>query len=288
MGLFRTSRELHFGIYNQVPLHGKGRRMLYRVEKEVGRTIVNKVSKAFQWLSTCQGRTGLSSSCWALLSLQGVRTPPSGLPALLIEVSVFKFFTFPPFWSRSFSESIPDQESGFLVSVAFCPAIPGKIFPGCSVSHCTESVRIGNLLRSRLSNEEWEGELSGTFYVKSICYQDHKHWRSSECYVIIKGLVTNFRQAWPGYLEKAVSSDVICSNSGKSLLSGHQMICRSSQGLELSLSVPHESKSLFLGVLRHKGWSAVPDRGLSTEVKGSSFGSIFSNRQNLQVSQYST
>ena len=73
-----------------------------------------------------------------------------------------------------------DQESGFLVSVAFCPSIPGKTFPDCSVSHWGKSTEIGKLLRSHLSYAKWEGELSGPFYVKFICYQDHKHWRSSE------------------------------------------------------------------------------------------------------------
>ena len=43
-------------------------------------------SLAFHWLRACQER----SPCWAALSLQGVRAPPSGLPTLLkIEVCVY-------------------------------------------------------------------------------------------------------------------------------------------------------------------------------------------------------
>ena len=48
---------------------------------------------------------------------------------------------------------------------------------------------------------------------------------------------TNFWQAWSNYLGKAVPSDVVCFNSGSYLLSGHQMTCRSTQGVLLSLRV---------------------------------------------------
>ena len=48
------------------------------------------------------------------------------------------------------------------------------------LSHIGGKVQIGNLLESHLSNERQEGECSGTFYLKSICYQDHGHWGSSE------------------------------------------------------------------------------------------------------------
>lgn len=34
-------------------------------------------------------------------------------------------------------------------------------------------------------------------------------------------------------------------------------------------------KSLFTGVWKHKGWLAVPDRGLSNKVEESLFGGIF-------------
>jgi len=65
--------------------------------------------------------------------------------------------------------------------------------------------------------------------------------------------------------EEGVSSDVICFSSRKSILSGHHMICRSSQGLVLSLGVSHESGG-FPAVWRHKGWFVVPDKSLPSEV----------------------
>lgn len=65
------------------------------------------------------------------------------------------------------------------------------------------------------------------------------------------------------------------------------MVCRSSQGSTLSLSMPYESKSLFHGVWWHEDWLVVPDSDLSSEIKGSFFGSVFfSNRQNFQVAKY--
>lgn len=53
------------------------------------------------------------------------------------------------------------------------------------------------------------------------------------------------------------------------------MVCRSSQGSTLSLSMPYESKSLFHGVWWHEDWLVVPDSDLSSEIKGSFFGSVF-------------
>lgn len=52
----------------------------------------------------------------------------------------------------------------------------------------------------------------------------------------------------------------------KSLLSGYQMVFRSSQGLVLCLDVAHESKSLFSGVWQHKRGLIVPNRSLFSEV----------------------
>lgn len=43
-------------------------------------------------------------------------------------------------------------------------------------------------------------------------------------------------------------------------------MCRSSQGLVLSLDVSHEPR-VFPGVWRHKGWFAVPNKSLSSEVE---------------------
>ena len=66
---------------------GKGDRV-YREEKEAGGMQQTK-SLAFHWLSPCQER----SSCWAALSLQGVRAPPSGLPTLKLRfVFIIGFF----------------------------------------------------------------------------------------------------------------------------------------------------------------------------------------------------
>ena len=51
-------------------------------------------------------------------------------------------------------------------------------------------------------------------------------------------------------------------------------MCRSRQGLVHFLYVSCESKSLLLGVWWHKGWLAVRDRGLSSEVEESSSGGV--------------
>ena len=63
------------------------------------------------------------------------------------------------------------------------------------------------------------------------------------------------------------------------------MVCGSSQCLALFLGVSHESKSLFLCLWWHKGWLAILDRGLSSEVEESSSGGVFSNGQYLQVAR---
>ena len=55
------------------------------------------------------------------------------------------------------------------------------------------------------------------------------------------------------------------------------MMCRSTQGVVLSLHVPYESKSLLPGVSWHKGWLAVPDRGLSSEVQENPSEGVFSS-----------
>lgn len=49
-----------------------------------------------------------------------------------------------------------------------------------------------------------------------------------------------------------ISSDVVCSGAGKSGFSGHQMVCRSSQAVVLSLEGSHGSRSLFSGVCQHR------------------------------------
>ena len=109
----------------------------------------------------------------------------------------------------------------FSVSLASHPSLSGKTFPGFSVSHQRESTQIGNLLRSYLSSKKrWEGGLSGTFYLKS-CYQDHRHWRSSEVLCHYQRF-----QVLSAILEKLSHQGVISFNSGKSLT--HQKMCRSS------------------------------------------------------------
>lgn len=50
-----------------------------REEKKIRRAVVNRESMALHWLSL--GQDDLSSSWWALLSLQGLNVPPSCLPA---------------------------------------------------------------------------------------------------------------------------------------------------------------------------------------------------------------
>ena len=53
------------------------------------------------------------------------------------------------------------------------------------------------------------------------------------------------------------------------------MMCRSSQGLRLSLGAFCESKCLFLEVWQQKVWLAVLDKDLFVEIKESSSGDIF-------------
>ena len=55
------------------------------------------------------------------------------------------------------------------------------------------------------------------------------------------------------------------------------MMCGSSQRLVLPLNVSCESKSLFFEVWWHKGWLAMPDVVLSSEVEDSSSGGILSS-----------
>lgn len=75
---------------------------------------------------------------------------------------------------------------------------------------------------------------------------------------------------------ESVSSEVICFSSRKSVLSGHYMICRTRQGLVLSLDMSQEPR-VFPGVWRHKGWFEVPNKSLSSE----DFGGAFSNQKIL-------
>ena len=63
------------------------KKTFYGEGKEGEKAGINKEFVAFHWLSPCQER----SPCWAALSLQGVRAPPSGL-STLIEISFYYLF----------------------------------------------------------------------------------------------------------------------------------------------------------------------------------------------------
>lgn len=58
-------------------------------------------------------------------------------------------------------------------------------------------------------------------------------------------------------LRKLFLSDIICFNSWQYLLSGHQVMCKSSLGLVLSLDVKLKLRNLFPEVWWHKSWLAV-------------------------------
>ena len=92
------------------------RECFYGGEKKVGgwegKSYGKQDSVAFHWLNPGQERS-LSSSSWPLL--QGMRALLSGLPLLLNWGFLFINFCIYHFRSRSFSESITDQESGFLI-----------------------------------------------------------------------------------------------------------------------------------------------------------------------------
>ena len=111
----------------------------------------------------------------------------------------------------------------------------------------------------------WRENFFFFFNLKSICFQDPRHCRLSE------SLCQHQRYLWKvvfldnnsgncyhiyDMLSHLLSQNLI-HNSGKSLLSGHQMMCTSSQGSETSLGLSHASKSLFLKVWWHKGWLTV-------------------------------
>ena len=64
--------------------------------------------------------------------------------------------------------------SGVMVLAAFSHSMSGRMFPGRTVSFWRKSTQIGNLLRLHLSNKGGqEGEFSGLFYPKAICYQEY-------------------------------------------------------------------------------------------------------------------
>ena len=73
--------QLPWRVKSKSHLPLKENTLCYREEKEVERAAVNRVM-AFHWLSSCQERRGISAYCWALVTLQGMGAPPSGLPIL--------------------------------------------------------------------------------------------------------------------------------------------------------------------------------------------------------------
>lgn len=116
----------------QVPMgHGKENAFIQRKGKLGELCIVNKESMTFHGLNSCQERRGtflLPYGFW--YSFRAWELPLSGLLVLFNwGFSLLNFYIF-PFWSQSFSESITDQESGFLISATFCPLVSGKAFPG--------------------------------------------------------------------------------------------------------------------------------------------------------------
>ena len=78
-----------------------------------------------------------------------------------------------------------------------------------------------------------------------------------------------------------MSSKAVYFNSGKSLLSCDQMICRSNQGLVLSSGVSCKHRSLLLEV----GHTGLANRGLSREIGQSPSRGIFSDCQHLHIAK---
>lgn len=77
--VFQMRRELQFEVWTMCKfLYWKGRIMLLWKGRKVRKAIVNKESVAFQ-VKSLTGKKRLSF-CWALLSLQGMKTSPSGFP----------------------------------------------------------------------------------------------------------------------------------------------------------------------------------------------------------------
>ena len=105
---------------------------------------------------------------------------------------------------------VPQYQEGPFVSVL--SHIRGKV-------HRWETYWSGIYVTRRGRRET----LSGTLYLKSICYQNRRHWRSSEalCYhqsfsdKLLTGMVWIFGESW--------IIRCVCFNSGKSLLSGYQI-----------------------------------------------------------------
>ena len=152
-----------------------------------------------------------------------------------------KIFTFPPFWSRSLSETVPDQ------SQVFC-------FQGHFVSKCQMDLDVVPLVKRKVNRlETYWGHIQVTkwgrsenseicFNLESIYYQSHRYWQSSETLCHHEKFGNKLPAAWSFCIGKAVSSDIICFNSGKCLSGNHQMMCGCTKSYVLSLGVSHESR----------------------------------------------
>ena len=224
--------------------------------KEVGRDVVKnkkqkKQSIAFHWLSCCQERKGLSYCCrvWDFpLPLYDLLTLFHwGFCSFLFVC----FLHFPLLIKIFLWKHLIKHEDFFWCQWLFVPRCQGGPFL-CTVSHQREKADF----KPTEVTFEYRGVAERT--VRHFSSKVHMLPRSETLEIIWACHHQRFgdklQQAWNGYFGKDVSSDVICFNSGKSWLSGHQMMCRSSQGLALSLSVSCESKSQFLVVWWHKGW----------------------------------
>ena len=97
--------------------------------------------------------------------------------SILIEGDLFNNFTFP-----SFDQGLSQKQQGsrvwFYGFKSFCPSMPGRTIPRYSVSHVegerhrlvTYWGHIQVTMRGRKENSQ----------ALSICYQNHRHWRSSK------------------------------------------------------------------------------------------------------------
>lgn len=105
----------------------------------------------------------------------------SGLPESTLNDIFLYLFLHLPLSSRSFLESIADQESGCPYLEVFVPWCQEEIFL-VVMSHIRGKVHSNwKPLRPYLGNKEGqEGELSGTYHIKSISCQGGKHWRFSQ------------------------------------------------------------------------------------------------------------
>lgn len=149
--------------------YSKDRKTLLKGVKDIGRTLISKESirgiESSVYSAFCFSELSLSLMDWVC---QGRRESPFLLGFAIViwlESSPFwppdyfndfylLIFIFLHLWSRSFSESPSDQESGFLVSAAYFTLKARKNLSGCSISCQRESTLITKLLRSYLSNKE--------------------------------------------------------------------------------------------------------------------------------------